>query len=60
MASLNDRIAQAAVLASDERSALIECERLGQTMAAREARRRLSDAERALAALIREAKEGAR
>ena len=54
--TLNDRVASASIGVSDEREALAETERLGQTMAARDARRRLSEAERSLADLIREAK----
>ena len=49
------QIAHAAILESEERSALAECERLGQTVAARDARRRHADAQRALASLIRKA-----
>ena len=49
------QIGQAAILESQERAAVTETERLGQRDAARDARRRHGDAQRALAALIREA-----
>ncbi len=53
------RIAEAAILESDARRALAESEGKGQRDQAREDRKRVSEAERALAALIAEAKAGA-